>query len=97
MSNDINALRSVLFDTLKGLSSKEDPLDLDRAKAICDVSQVIINSAKVEVDFMKITGSASSGFIGQAEPAAPGAQVTETATGTKTVTGSGTTLHRLRG
>jgi hypothetical protein len=31
-------------------------MDLDRAKTIADVSQTIINSAKVEVEFIKTTG-----------------------------------------
>lgn len=39
-------------------------MEIERAKAISDVAQTIINSAKVEVDYMKQVGSKSaSGFI----------------------------------
>lgn len=62
MSNDINDLRSHLFDALRGLKDKS--MDLETAKGIADIGQVIINSAKVEVDYMKATGEqVGSGFI----------------------------------
>ena len=62
--NDINALRDALFDTLRGLRDKEKPLDIERAKAINETAQTIINSAKVEIDHMKLTGgNQGSGFI----------------------------------
>lgn len=62
MSNDINALREALFDTLRGV--KEGKLDLDKAKAINETAQTIINTAKVEVDFMRQTGATvASGFL----------------------------------
>jgi len=40
-------------------------MELDRARAVADVAQVLINSVKVEVDFMKATGAitAPSGFL----------------------------------
>ena len=57
--NDITNLRAHLFDTLTALKDKEKPMDLDRAKAIADVAQVIINTAKAENDFMKISGNCS--------------------------------------
>jgi len=55
-TNDITAMRSVLFDTLRALGDKDKPMDIERAAAIKDVAQVIINSAKVEVDALKIIG-----------------------------------------
>lgn len=65
MSNQISDLRTHLFDTLKALRDPEKPMDVDRARAIADVSKQIIDSAKVEVDFAKVTGAASgSGFWG---------------------------------
>ncbi len=97
--NDINTLRTALFETLNGLRNKEAPLDLDRAKAINDTAQTIINTAKVEVDFCRVTGqTVSSGFMPQALSKEPvGDQ--HTATGTKTVTqlpGATVTQHRIR-
>lgn len=51
MNNSITDLRGHLFDTLKAL--KEGSMELDRAKAITDVSQVLINTAKAEIDFIR--------------------------------------------
>ena len=64
MQNKIEHLRNHLFETLEALKDKDDPMDLDRAKAITEVSQTIINSAKAENDYLKITGQArGTGFI----------------------------------
>jgi hypothetical protein len=56
MRNKIEDLRNHLFATLEALQDQDNPMDLDRAKTIADVSQTIINSAKVEVEFIKTTG-----------------------------------------
>lgn len=59
--NKISDLRDHLFETLEALKDTDNPLALDRAKAICEVSQVIINSAKVEVDLVKACSSSRPG------------------------------------
>ena len=60
--NKINDLRDHLFETLERL--KEGDIDIATAKAMADVGQVIINSAKIEIDFIRATGSTKdSGFI----------------------------------
>lgn len=62
VKNKISDLRDHLFETLEGL--KDGSMDLERAKAIADVGQTIINSAKVEVDFLRVTGGTTdTGFI----------------------------------
>ena len=61
--NTINDLRNVLFDTLEALKNKEQPMDIDRALAMKEVAQVIVNSAKIEIDHMRISGGSGSGFI----------------------------------
>lgn len=74
MSNETIAdLRSALFAALRSLSDKDKPMEVDRARAISEVAQTIINSAKVEVDHMKIAGGKGSGFIPETEkpPALP--------------------------
>lgn len=63
MKNKIEDLRNHLFTTIEALLDDEKPMDIDRAKAVADVAQVMINSAKVEVDFMRTTGGTGSGFI----------------------------------
>jgi hypothetical protein len=59
--NKIEDLRDHLFEIIEML--KEDDMQLDKAKAIADIAQVIINSAKVEVDMMKVVHGNRSGFI----------------------------------
>ena len=63
MKNKITDLRNHLFETIERLLDSDEPLDIDRAKAVADVAQVIVNSAKVEVDYMKATGESASSFI----------------------------------
>ena len=62
MAKNINDLREHLFAALEGV--KSGTMDIEKAKAISDISQTIINTAKVEVEFIKQTGSSgSSGFL----------------------------------
>lgn len=63
MKNKIEDLRNHLFATLEALQDKENPMDLERAKVISGVAQALINSAKVEVDFLKVTNGVGTGFI----------------------------------
>lgn len=63
MSNNIDTLRDHLFATLAALSDKTSPMELERAKAISDVAQTIINSAMVEVKYAQVTGTKGSSFL----------------------------------
>lgn len=64
MKNKIEDLRNHLFETIEALKDAEKPMDIERAKAIADVAQVVVNSAKVEVDFLRaIDSSQDTGFI----------------------------------
>jgi len=64
MKNKIEDLRNHLFVTIEQLLDADDPMDIPRAKAVSHAAQAIINSAKVEVDFLKVTGGVEgSGFI----------------------------------
>jgi hypothetical protein len=59
---NIEDLRKVLFETIKDV--KDGKMPLDKAKAIQDVAQVIVNSAKVVVDYLRATGKTKgTGFI----------------------------------
>lgn len=61
-----------MFETLERLKDKDDPLELDRARAICEVSQALINSAKVEVQFLKeVGGLPENGFFTKGQEALP--------------------------
>ena len=74
--NKIEHLRNHLFETLEALKDDEKPMDLDRARAIAEVGRVIVDTAKVEVQFMKeVGGLQASGFFpvadGEEAPAKP--------------------------
>ncbi len=51
--NKIDDLRNHLFETIEALKDSDNPMDLARAKAVCQVAQTLINSAKVEVELVK--------------------------------------------
>ena len=63
MKNKIEDLRNHLFATLEALQDDDNPIDIERAKAVAQVSQQIIESAKVEVKFIEAVGGDGSGFI----------------------------------
>jgi len=68
--NKIQDLRNHLFETIEKLNSDENDnnMTVEKAKAIADCGQVILNTAKLELDFIKMVNSTdatikSSGFI----------------------------------
>lgn len=61
MQNKMTHLRNHLFETLEMLKDQDHPMDLDRARTISDVAQTLINSAKVEIDFIKATDQTEVG------------------------------------
>lgn len=94
MSNKTIAdLRTHLFDAIEGL--KAGTLELDKARAIADLGQTVINSAKVEVEYIKASGNTQgSGFMAQLP--APGAD-TPTGSEIKPVKGGRVITHRTPG
>jgi hypothetical protein len=58
--NKIDDLRNHLFETLESLKDDEKPMDIERARAVADVARVIVDSAKVEVRFLEVTGALKS-------------------------------------
>ena len=48
---------------IEDLRDKENPMDIERAKAIAEVAQVLVDSAKAENTFIQIIGGKGSGFI----------------------------------
>jgi len=76
MKNKIEDLRNHLFEQLERLADDEgmkNPLKLEkelkRAKAISEVANVIVSTAKAETDYIRATGgrSASTDFMPQSE------------------------------
>jgi len=65
--NTVQDLRKHLFETIQALKDPDNPMDIGRAKAISNAAQVVVNSAKVEIDYMKLTGGDGTGFIPELE------------------------------
>ena len=63
MSTHISELRTELLATLRDLRCKERPMDPDRARAVAQVAAVMVDTARVEVDYIKATGQDTSNFI----------------------------------
>lgn len=61
MSRNINDLREGLFDTIALL--KEGKISVEQAKAVSELSQVVINSAKVEVDYIRANNGGETPFL----------------------------------
>ncbi len=67
--NTLKDLRDHLFETIEALKDQDEPMEVERAEAISDVAQTIINSAKVELQFLELTGQESqSDFLSPVEP-----------------------------
>jgi hypothetical protein len=76
--NTMNDLRNHLFETLEALKDEDKPMDIDRAKAVAQVAQQLIESAKVEVKFMEVTGAApGNDFFEQPAPRRPALTATK--------------------
>ena len=67
MSNyTINDLRGDLAETLRKLRDGDPNMTIEKAKAISELGQTMINSAKVEVEFIKTVGrgrTSPTGFV----------------------------------
>lgn len=65
MNNKMTDLRNHLFAVLEALQDQEKPMEIERAKAIAEVGKVLVDSAKVEVMFLKVMDGDghSTGFI----------------------------------
>lgn len=59
--NKIIDLRNHLFETIERL--KDGDMEIDKARAIAEVAQIIVNTAKVEVEYIKVSSGDGTGFI----------------------------------
>lgn len=66
MSKNLDDLRATLFATIEAVRSGS--MELDKARTINDIGKTIVDTAKVEVDYIRaVDGDAKSSFI----PAGP--------------------------
>lgn len=64
MSNPhINELRTHLMATLADLRDRAHPMEPDRARAVAQVAGVLIESAKVENEYLRLSGHDRSAFL----------------------------------
>lgn len=94
MSN-ITELRAHLMATLASLRDRDNPMEPDRARAIAQVAGVLVDTARVEIDYLKATGQDESRFLDTTggERALPDA----TAHGAHNPFGLSGRVHRLEG
>jgi hypothetical protein len=52
----ITDMREHLMQTLAALRDRDNPMDVDRARAVAQVAGVLVDSAKVEVEYIKAEG-----------------------------------------
>lgn len=70
--NKLEDLRNHLFETIERLKDEDKPMDIARAKAVAEVAGVILDSAKVEIGYMRVADAAmESEFIGPTTPRLP--------------------------
>ena len=92
-------LRSVIFETIDDV--RKSKIDATTAKAISELAQNVINSAKAEADYARATGQAVRSGLISTEPTAPAlpppaaeAPPTVPASITRTHTDRGTVIER---
>lgn len=57
----IEDVRAALFAALRGI--KDGTMTAETARLTSEISQVLINTAKVEIDYLKVNGGGESRFI----------------------------------
>lgn len=63
MSTTMDEVRQSLMDTLKDLRNADKPMEVDRARAVAQVASVLVDTARVEVEFLKVSQGHKSSFI----------------------------------
>ena len=61
----MNTVRQHLLDTLADLRNRDKPMEIDRARAVAQIASVLVDTAKVEIDYLKATGQDHTSFLEQ--------------------------------
>lgn len=83
------------MDTLADLRNRDNPMEPDRARAVAQVAGVLVDTAKVEIEYLKATGQDHSDFLELPADSAV-AHLTSTTTGLPNGISS-ITRHRIAG
>ena len=81
MSTHISDLREHLMQTLESLRNRSNPMEPDLARAIATVAGVLVDTARVEVDYIRATGQDTSNFIDSLKTPKAQAAITNAPTG----------------
>ena len=93
----IETLRDHLFSELDALRDKTKPPDLERAKAIVDLSGQIIATGRLEVDYLKVVGlDKGTGFIPVGHAPSIGGPGHSANKRVESLPGGTITTHRIR-
>lgn len=68
-AHGIDDLRSRLFGVLDTLTDPNKPVDVERTRAVVSIAEQIIDSAKVQVDYLRVVGEGTAGFLEPRKPA----------------------------
>lgn len=63
MTTHISDVRNELMATLVALRDRDNPMDVDRARAVAQVAAVLVDTAKVENEYLKLSGQDRSDFL----------------------------------
>lgn len=91
----ISTLRQHLLDTLADLRNRANPMEPDRARAIAQVASVAVDTARVEVDYLKATGQDCSNFIDNLKAPQAAAAIAHAPSGTVDRSQHGKLVHRM--
>lgn len=56
MKNSMQDVRNNMIETMEMLKEGDPRMDVEKAKAMAQLGQALVASAKVEVDYLKATG-----------------------------------------
>lgn len=60
-SHTVGDLRAVLFNAITAV--REGKMSIEQARSVNDIAKTLIDSARVEVDFLRITDGTKSPFL----------------------------------
>lgn len=95
MTVHINDLRAHLMETLASLRNRQNPMEPDRARAIATVAGVLVDTARVEVDYLRATGQDTSNFIDPLKAPEAVAAITNAPSGTVDRSTPGVLRHTM--
>jgi hypothetical protein len=65
--NHVSTVRKHLLDQMKALRGASSPEEIERelgrSKGVSELAQAVVNVAKVQVDYLKVTGQGSTPFL----------------------------------